>query len=90
MTEKQYIPSELELKVLNKVCLDIDSSKKYVEIPKEKQYIRARTELIETKCKGCGKKIVKNSDNQIVYFCGRECRNWFKRKTVFAFVKDGI
>lgn len=55
---------------------------------KEKQYIRAKIELTETKCQGCGKRIVKNDPKQIVYFCSRECRNGFKRRSVFTFVKE--
>lgn len=56
---------------------------------KEKQYIRARIELINTKCLRCGKTITKNSDKQIVYYCSSECRK-DKDRPKFRFVKEEL
>lgn len=53
---------------------------------KEKQYIRANLSITSTKCRSCGKEIVKNNDNQIVYYCG-ECRGDRNEKG-FRFVKE--
>lgn len=86
MADKQYI-SNKELKILNKVCLDIDSGKKYVNIPKEKQYIRGNLAITKTQCRRCGAEILKNNDKQIVYYCSRDCRN-DKSKSKFRFIKE--
>lgn len=39
-----------------------------------KQIHRANPELKQTHCRKCGKDIVKNNMNQIVYFCSKRCR----------------
>lgn len=74
------------MKLLNKICNDIDSGRKYVDIPKEKQYIRANTELKVIKCRCCGSEIIKNNTHQIVYYCGK-CRV-DRNVPEFRFVKE--
>lgn len=32
------------------------------------------------KCIGCYKPIIKNSDEQIIYFCSKECRKSYRHK----------
>jgi hypothetical protein len=70
--------SESEMKILNKVCLDIDSGKKNVDIPKEKQYIRGNTKEIRSRCPNCGKVFNKNNPWQITYFCSKLCRKAYR------------
>lgn len=48
-------------------------------ITKEKQYIRARKDILTIKCRNCGTEVYKNSGQQIIYFCSKSCRKEYKK-----------
>lgn len=77
--EKQLIdiPKE-DLKILNKVCLDIDSGRKHVKVKYDKKYIRGNTNELRSQCPNCRKVFYKNNPWQIVYFCSKTCRLEYK------------
>ena len=53
-------------------------------------YIRANTELVDTNCKNCGKKVYKNNARQIVFFCGPVCRREHKHRYGFRIIETTL
>ena len=46
----------------------------------ESKVFRAALDVDKTYCPNCNKEVYKQNSNQIVYFCGKGCRNAYREK----------